>query len=149
MHIFAPHTRVLARSPQISSPSQAKAWQAWHGVVWYGVLAFSQTCSLVPSKNTCFPQNWGLQCSLFLVPLHCQGEHALLQKKRHSPRINFAINSLQLDTLDDGRMLMHILSPHTCTLSLSSGILAKARQWLAWHGMVRYGVLTLSSDVSI
>ena len=41
MHIPSPHT------PRLAKPSQAKAWLAWYGRVWYDVLAPNHPMRLV------------------------------------------------------------------------------------------------------
>ena len=51
MHIPSPHTRTRsAVSARQANPRQGKAWLAWYGMVWYGVLAPNWTMRPVESR---------------------------------------------------------------------------------------------------
>ena len=41
IHNLSPHTCAL---PCLAWPTQDKAWLAWHGMIWYGLLASHHSC---------------------------------------------------------------------------------------------------------
>ena len=77
------HTR--ARSLRLASPRQGKAWLAWYGMVWYGVLAPNHPMRLVESRLL---QNCLMGFSqIFLYK--CVFSTAMVQKRLGTTGSNF------------------------------------------------------------